>query len=98
MINLPLPDSLDRYQNLLEEFFAGMLHKLHLNSHKDTPAREQIEGIIALLRREIEEFEEQLAEDKFDPNSLVELFDTANFAFLAFVAMRLDGVTLGEKA
>lgn len=87
-----VPPSLEQYRHLLEEFFIGMIHKLNLNSHKDTPAREQIEGIISLLRREIEEFEEQLAKDKFDPNSLVELFDTANFAFLAFVAMRLDGV------
>jgi hypothetical protein len=45
-----------------------------------------------LLVEEIVEFENQLEEDKFNENSLVELMDQANFSFLAYVALRRQGV------
>lgn len=76
----------------LRDFIDLMVTKLHDNSHKTTPTRDDIPKIISLLRRELEEFEEQLALEKNDPNTLIELCDAANFAFLAFVALRSQGV------
>jgi hypothetical protein len=93
-----VPEALEKYSDHLAAFFDGMLHKLNLNSHKDTPNREQVDGIVALLRAEIVEFEEQVAEDRFDPNSLMELHDAANFAFLAFVALREQAAHLEREA
>jgi hypothetical protein len=69
-----------------------MLLKLDANSHKDTPNKESLGNIMELLRDEIIEFENQIADNKFDINSLVELADQANFSFLAYVALRKDGV------
>lgn len=97
MPNVFIPPALEKYQGLLAEFFAGMVYKLDLNSHKDTPTREHVLRIVELLRVEIEEFLEQLTKDKYDSNSLVELFDTANFAFLAYVALRRDGVSFERQ-
>lgn len=90
-IAVPVPPSLQRYSEHLREFFSGMCRKLDMNSHKSTPERAQIQTIVEHLRREVEEFEEQLAEDPKAENALVELFDTSNFAFLAFVALRNNG-------
>jgi hypothetical protein len=77
---------------MLTNFFDGMMVKLDTNSHKNTPTIKSIPEIIDNLMEEVVEFEEQLARDKFNNNTLVELMDTANFAFLAYVALRLDGV------
>lgn len=97
MVAVPIPPSLQKYRDGLRDFWSGMVHKLDINSHKETPTRQQVGDIITLLRGELEEFEEQLAQDKFDPNSLVELQDSANFAFLAFLALRMDGVRTGRE-
>lgn len=86
------PPTLQSYRNHLRDFVDMMVAKLHDNSHKTTPSREQIPDIIALLREELREFEEQLAENRDDLNTLVELADASNFAFLAFVALRSQGV------
>ena len=92
MITIHIPLSLEQYTWHLQNFFDGMVHKLHLNSHKSTPTKEQMEGIIQLLLDEVTELRQQLDEDKFNHNSLVETHDIANFAFLAFVALCNDGV------
>lgn len=89
---LNLPPSLCEFRADLKEFFIGMTMKLDLNSHKDTPNRTQINTMIDLLLGELEEFKQQLSEDKFNNNSLLELCDTANYAFLMFYALRQDGV------
>lgn len=91
-IAVSIPPSLSKYRSHLRLFFEGMIRKLDLNSHKSTPEREDIQTILTSLRAEIEEFEEQISRTKFDPNALTELQDASNFAFLAFVAMRNDGV------
>lgn len=91
-ISVPIPPDLQNYRESLREFFAGMVRKLSLNSHKSTPSITDIHGIINLLLDEVEELREQLGQNKFDENSLAESFDCANFAFLAFVALRDDGV------
>jgi hypothetical protein len=78
-------------------FVQGMVTKLDKNSHKETPTTHDIPGILDLLHEEILEFEEQLNRDKFDENTLIELMDTANFAFLAYVALRMQGVNHGRK-
>ena len=87
-----LPESLMKYDDMLTNFFEGMIAKLDINSHKNTPTIKSIPEIIDNLMEEVVEFEDQLARDKFNHNTLVELMDTANFAFLAYVALRLDGV------
>ena len=87
-----VPDSLVKYTDQLAGFFSGMMHKLDINSHKDTPTMKSIPEIIHNLQEEVLEFEDQLLQDKFNENSLIELMDVANFAFLAYVALRLQGV------
>lgn len=94
-ILVQVPDSLRNYHAFLHEFFKGMIMKLDKNSHKDTPSKASLPEIMDLLRFEIEEFEEQLRIDKFDENSLIELMDQANFAFLAYIALRNSGVEYG---
>jgi len=96
-ILIQVPNSLFSYHTHLQRFFEGMIRKLDKNSHKDTPTTKDIPAIIEDLREEVVEFEEQLALDKFDENTLIELMDAANFAFLAYVVLRKDGVNHGEK-
>lgn len=92
VIMVEVPESIEKYANLLGVFFSGMMYKLDKNSHKDTPTVASIPRIVDLLRGEIAEFEEQFFDNKDDENTLIELMDTANFAFLAYVALRLQGV------
>jgi hypothetical protein len=91
-IQTRIPDSIQNYAPLLSDFFAGMIKKLDKNSHKETPTKETLDYIMDLLLMEILEFKRQVREDKFNENSLIELMDQANFAFLAYVALRLEGV------
>lgn len=86
------PPTLQSYRNHLRDFVDLMVSKLHQNSHKTTPTKEDIPKIIEMLREELAEFEEQYYSDKHDPNVLTELCDASNFAFLAFVALRNQGV------
>jgi hypothetical protein len=75
----------------LREFMQGMLFKLDKNSHKHTPETADIPKMVIMLLNELEEFQNQFETDKHDPNTLVELFDVANFAFLMFLALRNRG-------
>jgi len=92
IVMIRIPQEIEKYSPLLQDFFDGMIEKLRKNAHKETPTKESLERIMELLALEIIEFEEQLAADKFDENSLIELMDQANFSFLAYVALRLQGV------
>ena len=94
-ITLGVPEKIEQFSHLLQCFFEGMIVKLDKNSHKETPTVASLGDIMDLLIEEIVEFEDQLALDKFDENSLIELMDQANFAFLAYVALRRDGVQHG---
>ena len=94
---ITVPSSLFEYHTLLQHFFQGMIRKLDANSHKHTPTTDQISEIIDKLIDEVVEFEEQLQLNKFDSNSLVELMDTANFAFLAYVVLRNEGVKHDQR-
>ena len=91
-ILVQIPDSLRDWHPLLLDFFKGMIRKLDKNSHKKTPTKESLETIMTLLVDEIIEFEQQVFTNRFDENSLIELMDQANFAFLAYVALRSEGV------
>jgi len=71
--------------------------KLDKNSWKETPTKQTLHAIMDLLVEEIIEFEKQIAEDRFNENSLIELADQANFSFLAYVALRLEGVQHEDK-
>jgi len=92
IISMIVPDELEQYSSYLQSFVDGMIMKLYKNRHKETPTVESLERIMDLLVTEITEFEEQVAQDKFDENSLIELCDQANFSFLAYVALRMQGV------
>lgn len=89
-IIIRLPNSLHKWSWLIKDFVDAMVTKLDQNSHKDTPTRESLQTIMDLLIQEIIEFEKQVAEDKFNKNVLYELADQANFAFLAYVALRRE--------
>jgi len=73
------------------EFMQGMLFKLDKNSHKNTPEIEDIPGMVRMLLVELTEFQDQFRDDRHNPNTLIELFDVANFAFLMFLALRNQG-------
>ena len=92
IIAVGVPPSLQKYRGYLRTFIEGMVRKLDLNSHKDTPTRPAIDTLLALLQGEKEELEEQLRLNKLDPNSLIETYDISNYAFFTFVALRNDGV------
>jgi hypothetical protein len=98
MITLEVPNSLKEWQPLLQDFFNGMMKKLDKNSHKKTPTINSLPEIMDLLELEIDEFEEQITTNKFDENSLIELMDQANFSFLAYVALRSQGVEHGTES
>jgi hypothetical protein len=91
-LTIPLPPRLKHYAPELEHFFNGMVFKLAVNAHKDTPTRPQVPELIGGLMREMGELMEQIARDRFDPNSLQECFDTSNYAFLVYLALLRDGV------
>src|SRR5262245_46179016 len=93
-----VPDSIHKYIPLLADFFKGMVYKLDKNSHKNTPTMESLQSIMDLLINEIVEFEQQINQDKYNENSLIELCDQANFAFLAYVALRIEGVQHDKRA
>ena len=88
---LNLPVQLEPLESRLREFFQGMLYKLDLNAHKKTPEIEDIPNMVMLLIIELAEFATQFRKDRDDVNTLIELFDTANFAFLMFLTMRNAG-------
>jgi len=98
VILVDVPHDLKNMAEHFVEFIDLMLMKLDQNSHKKTPTSNDIPTILDLLYEEIEEFKQQFYENKYDRNTLVELADAANFAFLAFVALRLQGVENGEKS
>ena len=78
--------------NLLTEFFEGMVHKLHVNSHKDAIRDEDIDSLINLMVDELQEFKDQRDKDIHDPNSLAEIVDISNFCFLLYAHLRSKGV------
>lgn len=90
-IVIPTPPSMQVYREHLREFFAGMMRKLDMNSHKSTPQESDIPTMINLLTGELQEFRDQFISNSRDPNVLVELYDVANYAFLMTVALRNAG-------
>jgi hypothetical protein len=90
-MKLNLPSELMLLEERLREFFQGMLYKLAINAHKKTPEMVDIPGMTEMLLEELREFTEQFNEDKTDANTVIELFDVSNFAFLMFLALRNQG-------
>jgi hypothetical protein len=97
-IEVVVPDSISDYSDFLADFFDTMIYKLAKNSHKKTPTKESLSAVMDMLVDEIIEFEEQIVDDKFNENSLVELADQANFSFLAYIALRQQGVKHGQRS
>ncbi len=97
VIMVHVPESIKDYTLHLAAFFDGMIIKLDKNSHKETPTKANVPQIMDLLAEEIAEFEEQFHRDKYGENSFVELMDVANFAFLAFVALRMQRIKHAQE-
>jgi len=96
-IIVQVPDSLRSYHSFLQDFFIKMIIKLDKNSWKETPTKANLHEIMDLLVDEVVEFESQIHKDRLDLNTFMELADIANFAFLAYVALRLEGVKHGDQ-
>jgi hypothetical protein len=87
-IEITVPEGLEHYALPLKELVEAQLFKLHLNRRKDSPARPDVNILIA---RWIEEFSEvlvQIATDRTDLNTLYEISDANNFGLLLYVALR----------
>jgi hypothetical protein len=69
-----------------------MVHKLTVNAHKDAIRDDDIDGLLARMAEEIQEFRDQRADNPEDPNMLSEMADVGNFAFLLFAFLRSKGV------
>lgn len=91
-MNVNIPPVLRSLSPMLSEFFDSMVFKLEVNSHKNAITDDDIDGLLAKLGDEIQEFREQRIADARDPNILSELADTANFAFLLYAFLRSRGV------
>jgi NTP pyrophosphatase (non-canonical NTP hydrolase) len=96
-ILLQVPDSLRDYHFFLQGFFMKMIIKLDKNSWKETPTKANLHEIMDLLVDEVVEFEAQVDKNRLDINAYMELADIANFAFLAYAALRLEGVKNENK-
>jgi hypothetical protein len=71
----------------LETFVERMAAKLNKNMHKNE-GPVTVPLLVELLTRELGEFLRQYMEDASDPNTLDELADIANFAFLLYMKVR----------
>ena len=91
-MNINIPPALLDMGPVLSEFMEAMIHKLNVNSHKDAVNEDDIDGLLEKMQEEIAEFREQRKQDIMDPNTLGELADTANFAFLLYAFLRSRGL------
>ena len=85
-----VPNSVEAWSPFFKQFTMLMMEKLDKNSHKGNPAIKDLAGLMTLLKAEIKEFEDQIALDRFDRNATLELADIANYAFIAYVAIKLE--------
>lgn len=91
-MNVTIPPTISDMGPMLFEFFEAMIHKLHVNSHKDAIRSDDVDGLLAKMAEEIQEFRDQRIADASDPNVLAELSDISNFAFLLYAYLRSRGV------
>jgi len=91
-LNVNIPPAIAEMGPVLSEFFEAMVHKLTVNAHKDAIRDDDIDGLLARMAEEIQEFRDQRAENPEDPNMLSEMADVGNFAFLLFAFLRSKGV------
>lgn len=97
-MNINLPPALAPMGPVIAEFFEAMVHKLNVNSHKNALTEDDIDGLLAKLADEVQEFRDQRIQDASDPNILMELADTSNFALLLYAFLRSRGVqTMRER-
>lgn len=90
-ITVKLPVSIKHYHDEIERFFAGMVFKLHVNAHKPAPRFEDLPTLMLRLMGEVGELTEQLFKDTLHPNAAYEAYDTANSAFLVYLALLRRG-------
>jgi len=97
-MNIVIPPAIVGMTPELTEFFEGMVHKLNVNSHKDAIRSDDIDGLLAKMQAEIQEFRDQRIADASDANMLSELHDIGNFAFLLYAYLRSRGLkTMRER-
>lgn len=97
-MKVTVPDSIRSMEPALAEFFDGMVHKLHVNSHKNALTLDNVPGLIDLMLKELTEFRDQMEQDRTDTNVLAETWDAANFWFLIYALLRQEGVaTMRER-
>lgn len=97
-MNIIIPPALQHMAPEITEFFEAMLHKLHVNAHKQAIRDDDIDGLLDKMEAEIQEFRDQRLQDAEDPNILEETADSANFAFLLYAFLRSRGVrTMRER-
>lgn len=83
-----VPKDLEDYAEHIENLMTLCVAKLFVNAHKITPTVKEVEEMIRRLREELTELEDQLAENRFKGNALLEIADVVNFALLAYIGLR----------
>lgn len=78
----------------IDAFVGLMKIKLRKNAHKDGLNRENVQSFVALMKKEVAEFEEQVDEDRHAANAAFELADIANFAVLLFEYLVKEGMPI----
>lgn len=90
VIHVLVPPSIANMALPLEEFVRGMVYKLEVNSHKNTPKMDDVPTFIIHIQKEVLELYKQFLEDRTDPNFEKELHDIANFAFLTGLSVKYE--------
>ena len=91
-MNVSIPPAVLSMGPVLSEFFEAMVHKLNVNSHKKAITEDDIDGLLAKLQDEIQEFRDERIKDAEDYEQLLETVDAANFCFLLYAFLRNRGV------
>ena len=91
-VEVELPSEVAQYAIPMAQILGACVKKLIKNKHKDAPASmHDVQKLRRLLAGEVLELDNQMAEDKLDPNMVLELADCANFLFL--IQYAIDGET-----
>jgi len=91
-VNVELPSEVSQYAIPMAQILSACVEKLIKNKHKDAPASmHDVQKLRRLLAGEVLELDNQMAENRLDPNMILELADCANFLFL--IQYAIDGET-----
>jgi len=92
IIEVEFSSEVAQYAIPMAKVLSACVEKLIKNKHKDAPASmHDVQKLRRLLAGEVLELDNQMAENKLDPNMILELADCANFLFL--IQYAIDGET-----